>query len=245
MAAPKLPANGSITHVGIIMDGNGRWAKSRGLPRAAGHKRGAHAFERIVRHAKSRGIPYLTVYAFSTENHTRPESEILAIKGLLRDYLGEIEKHKENGSRVHFLGDVSWLSDSAMLSKIASIERDYEHSDGVFTLNIAFNYGGRDEILRAAKNLAKEHRAKSEDEIDSLTENEFSRYLYTSGQPEVDLIIRTSGEQRISNFLLWQAAYAEYIFTEKLWPDFTPRDFDDALAEFALRNRRMGGVEGS
>jgi len=237
MIAQKLPI-----HVGIIMDGNGRWAKSRGLPRAAGHKQGARTFERIVRHAKKRGISYLTVYAFSTENRTRPEAEIHAIKGLLRDYLGEIEKNKEGGSRVHFLGDVSWIADDKMLDKIAEIEREYSGSGAAFTLNIAFNYGGRDEILRAAKIFAKEYCSKSGDKIDSLKESDFSRYLYTSGQPDVDLVIRTSGEQRISNFLLWQAAYAEYIFTEKLWPDFTPKDFDAALTQYAARIRRMGGV---
>jgi len=228
-------------HVGIIMDGNGRWAKSRGLPRAAGHRQGAKVFERIVRHAKKRGVGYLTVYAFSTENRTRPDSEIEAIKGLLRDYLADIEKHKKEDSRVHFLGDVKWLADEKMLAKIEEIEHEYTQREECFTLNIAFNYGGRDELLRAAKRFAKDYNALGEQELEALTEDDFSRYLYTAGQPDVDVVIRTSGEQRVSNFLLWQAAYAEYIFTEKLWPDFKPADFDAALAEYAKRNRRMGG----
>jgi len=226
--------------VGVIMDGNGRWAKSRGLPRAAGHRQGAKAFERIVRHAKKRGVACLTVYAFSTENKERPIEEVEALKGLLIDYLDNIAAHNKDDSRVHFLGDIQWLANEKTLTKIAEIEREYTRRAGYFTLNIAFNYGGRDEILRAAKRLVKDYRSKSEHELDAFTQADFSRYLYTAGQPDVDLVIRTSGEMRISNFLLWQAAYAEYVFTRKLWPDFTPNDFDEALTEYAKRSRRMG-----
>jgi undecaprenyl diphosphate synthase len=219
------------------MDGNGRWAKSRGLPRVMGHKQGAKVFERIVRHAKKRGVGFLTVYAFSTENRSRPADEVAAIKELLREFLGDIDKYKKDNARVHFVGDLRWLADEYMLARIDEIEQEYNEREECFTLNVAFNYGGRDELLRAAKALARESK-----DAGALTEDDFARHLYTAGQPDVDLVIRTSGEMRISNFLLWQAAYAEYVFCEKLWPDFTTDDFDAALDEYSSRERRNGGI---
>ena len=235
-----MQSKGLPRHVGIIMDGNGRWAKKRGLPRSMGHRQGAKTFEKIVERARERGVEYLTVYAFSTENRTRPTDEINTIKGLLRQYIDNIEKYRDDPTiRLHFLGDISWLGDEYVLGKIAEIEADYiKLSDAKFTLNIAFNYGGRDEILRAVKKIAADYPNTA----DNLTEQDFSRYLYTAGQPDIDLVIRTSGELRTSNFLLWQSAYAEYIFTETLWPDFSPKHFDAALEEFSRRERRIGGV---
>ena len=237
MNPEKLPV-----HVGIIMDGNGRWAKSRGLPRIAGHKQGAKVFERIVRHAKKRGVRYLTVYAFSTENRSRPHGEVEAIKDLLRGFLADAQKYKQDDSRVHFLGDTKWLADDGMQARIDEIEREYTARGDCFTLNIAFNYGGRAELLRAAKTLAEEHKSGVSENLETLTEEDFARYLYTAGQPDADLVIRTGGELRTSNFLPWQTVYAEYIFCETLWPDFTAADFDAALDAYAARQRRIGGI---
>ena len=227
-------------HIGIIMDGNGRWAKKRGMPRSMGHRQGAKTFEKIVEQARKRGVKYLTVYAFSTENRTRPQEEIETIKNLLRRYIDNIEKYRvDETMSLHFLGDISWIDDERVLAKIADIEQDYkENKDAKFILNIAFNYGGRDEIVRAMRKIVADYSHGAE----ALTEQDISKYLYTAGQPDVDLVIRTSGEVRISNFLLWQAAYAEYIFTDTLWPDFTEKHFDAALEEYSQRDRRIGGV---
>ena len=227
-------------HIGIIMDGNGRWAKKRGMPRSMGHRQGAKTFEKIVEQARERGIEYLTVYAFSTENRGRPPEEIGAIKNLLRQYIDNTDKYRNDKTmRLHFLGDVSWIDDEYVLGKIGELERIYtERGNTAFTLNIAFNYGGRDELLRAMRLIAADYPQGAE----KLTEQDVSQYLYTAGQPEVDLVIRTSGEIRISNFMLWQAAYAEYIFTDTLWPDFSPEHFDAALLEYSRRERRIGGI---
>ena len=227
-------------HVGIIMDGNGRWAKQRGLPRKAGHKQGAQTFENIVKHASKCGVPFLTVYAFSSENRKRPQDEVDAILALLGEYLGRLERNKDAAGRIQFLGDIEWL-DSDLRERIRTIEEKSRDREGM-TLNIAFNYGGRDEILRAAKELALRYALGTLPDLNVVTEDTFGSLLYTVGQPDVDLVIRTSGEMRISNFLLWQSAYAEYVFTETLWPDFSPTHFDKALASFAGRERRMGGI---
>lgn len=226
-------------HIGIIMDGNGRWAKKRGLPRQAGHKVGAGTFQKITRYCNKIGIRYLTVYAFSTENWRRPPEEVDAIMNLLRSFLKDAKNHRAENVKTHFIGDLS-----ALAPDIRQLMDDCERESASFTgltLNIAVNYGGRDEILYAARRFA-EDAASGKESVDALNEESFSSYLYTAGQPDVDLIIRPSGEQRLSNFLLWQAAYAEYVFMDTLWPDFNEKCLDKALDEFVRRNRRFGGV---
>lgn len=228
------------THVGIIMDGNGRWAKRRGIPRIMGHKRGAKVFGEIVKHVSKTPIRFLTAYAFSTENWKRPPEEVAAIMDLLRTYLGDVENYRDENIRITVIGDVSAL-DADIRERITYIQNNSRDNTGL-TVNIALNYGGRAEILNAAGGIAKLYAAGGIPDIDALDERLFERCLYTAGQPDVDLVIRTSGEKRISNFLLWQSAYAEYIFTEVLWPDFTPEQFDGALREYAGRARRMGNI---
>ena len=229
------------THIAIIMDGNGRWAKKRGLPRTAGHKVGAEAFRTIANYAKSIGLRYLTVYAFSTENWKRSEEEVDAIMDLLEKYLREaIRDMDKNRVRFCFFGDLSRLSPALQQEAKEAVERSSQY-EGV-QVNFCLNYGARDEILRAARRFAAEcaaGKAKPED----LTEARFSDLLYSSGVPDPDLIIRPSGELRISNFLLWQSAYAEYYFTDTLWPDFGPRDLDAAIEAYQHRSRRFGGVK--
>lgn len=231
----RLPA-----HVGIIMDGNGRWAKKRNLPRIAGHKQGAKAFGNIVRHAERIGLQYLTVYAFSTENWQRPAEEIAGIMNLLREYLRDVERYRDENIRVQIIGDTRRL-DADIRADIMRIEAHTKDKAGLH-LNLAIGYGGRDELARAARNIAADALAGKLENLGAIDDALVSRYLYTAGQPDVDLIIRTSGEIRTSNFLLWQSAYAEYLFTDVLWPDFSPKEFDKALAEYASRSRRMGGV---
>lgn len=225
-------------HVGIIMDGNGRWAKKHGVPRNLGHKNGADVFGKIVRYAQKIGIPYLTVYAFSTENWKRPPEEIEGIMSLLRTYLSNMEQYAKEGIRLFVLGEREPL-DGDIRRLIARAEEASAANTGI-TVNIALNYGGREEIVHAAKELLR-RCAEGELEPSALGEAAFADCLYTAGQPDVDLVIRTSGEMRISNFLLWQSAYAEFVFSDVLWPDFTPRHFDAALREYAARERRMGG----
>lgn len=227
-------------HIGIIMDGNRRWAKLRGLPRSAGHKIGAKTFQKIVRYCNKLGIKYLTVYAFSTENWKRPQEEVKAIIELFREYLIDAHNHTDENVQTQFIGDISQFDD-----EIQALIADCEKTSAGFTglhLNIAINYGGRDEIIHGIKAFCRdvqEGKVSPED----LTEEEFSNYLYTKNQPDVDLIIRPSGEYRLSNFLIWQCAYAECVFMEKiLWPDFSEKHMDKALEEFAKRNRRFGGV---
>lgn len=239
---PAAPAPEALpTHVGIIMDGNGRWAKRRGLPRKAGHAAGAQVFRKITKYCEKRGIRFLTVYAFSTENWRRPADEVDAILSLLRDYLQEslADFQKEN-IRTQFIGDREPLpADIQRLMEEA--EASTRHKTGM-TLNIAINYGGRDEIVHAARRLARDVQAGalSAEEID---EKALSDRLYTAGQPDPDVILRPSGEYRLSNFLIWQSAYAEFVFMDDiLWPDFTERDLDAALLEFSRRNRRFGGL---
>ena len=228
------------THIGIIMDGNGRWAQKRGLPRSAGHKQGARVFRNIVRYCREIGIRYLTVYAFSTENWKRPQSEIDAIMDLLRDYLDELERHGDEQQGVlRFIGDMEPLAEDLRL-RIAEVQERTAGREGI-VVNIALNYGGRAEIVHAVQQAVRLSRQGSLAE-EAVDEALVDSLMYTVGQPPVDLIVRPSGEQRISNFLLWQGAYAELVFMDVLWPDFTPGDLDRAIAEFRRRSRRFGGI---
>ena len=233
--AVNLPA-----HVGIIMDGNGRWAKAQGLPRLMGHKKGAEAFGRTVRHARDLGIKWLTTFAFSTENWNRPPSEVRGIMDIFKGHLKDADKYKDENVRLRFLGGREQL-DSELRSLIEYVEQNSSLNDGI-NVNIALNYGGRNEIARAARECAKQ-LMNGEIALQQIDEAKLSGELYTAGQPEVDLIIRTSGEQRMSNFMLWQGAYAELVFTDVFWPAFTPDVFDLALEEFSNRQRRMGAIK--
>ncbi|MBR4953886.1 MAG: isoprenyl transferase [Oscillospiraceae bacterium] len=226
-------------HIGIIMDGNGRWAKKRSMPRTAGHAAGAETFRRIATYCKNIGIEYLTVYAFSTENWKRPAEEVEAIMGLLDKYLLEaIDQMERDKVKMRFFGDTSVLSE-ALQEKIRQTNEISDRIDGC-QVNICLNYGGRDEIIRAVKKYAAEVAEGRENDI---TEGEFSSYLFSAGVPDPDLIIRPSGEYRISNFLMWQSAYSEFYFTDTLWPDFKEKDLDEALRAYAQRDRRYGGVK--
>lgn len=234
----KLPEN-LPQHIGFIMDGNGRWAKKRGLPRTFGHTEGAKTFRKIVRYCKDIGIPYISFYAFSTENWKRPKDEINAIMNLFREYIIDVRNYLSENTRMIFLGDISAL-DEDLQQKIRDLEydtKDYKE----MTLMMAVNYGGRDEITHATRQIAEKVKS-GELEISDITENTVNDFLYTREAPDVDLIIRPSGELRLSNFLIWQSAYAEYYFTDVLWPDFTPKELDKALIEFSKRGRRFGGV---
>ena len=234
-ATPLLPR-----HIGIIMDGNGRWAKRRSLPRSAGHRQGARTFRTISRYCRDIGIEYLTVYAFSTENWKRPQEEIDAIMNLLRDYLDELERHSDEDEGVlRFIGDTAPLAEDLRL-RINEVQARTAGRPGI-TVNIALNYGGRAEIVRAAQRAA-ELAVSGEISPDAVDEALVDSLLYTAGQPPVDLIIRPSGEQRLSNFMLWQGAYAELVFMDVLWPDFAPADLDRALEEYQRRSRRFGGI---
>ena len=221
-------------HIAVIMDGNGRWAKKRGLPRTAGHKAGAETFRDIATYCKELGMDYLTVYAFSTENWKRPTEEVSAIMSLLEQYLLEaVDTMERDYIRLRFFGDLSALSPE--LQALAHRTDDISgHYDG-FQANICLNYGGRAEILRAAQLCA----AAGED----WTEENFSKYLWSAGIPDPELIIRPSGELRLSNFLLWQCAYSEFYFCDTLWPDFTRADLDKAIIDYQKRDRRFGGVK--
>lgn len=227
-------------HIGIIMDGNGRWAKLRNLPRSAGHKIGAKVFRNIVSYCNQIGIQYLTVYAFSTENWKRPKEEVQALMQLFRDYLLETETYLEQKIQVRFIGDLSGL-DEELQQLIAQCETSCHDFNGMH-LNIALNYGGRDEIVHAMRRVVQDVQDGKLDPS-ALDEQAISDRLYTYGQPDVDLIIRPSGEYRLSNFLIWQSAYAECVFMDQvLWPDFNEKQMDKALKEYARRNRRFGGV---
>lgn len=227
-------------HVGIIMDGNGRWAKRRGLPRKAGHTEGARTFRKITRYCSDIGIKYLTVYAFSTENWKRPKDEVGALMKLFKSYLEEaISDFKDDDIVVRFIGDKSGFSEDlrALMDENEECSKD---RDGM-VLNIAMNYGSRDEIVRAVKKICAEVKSGRLNEED-IDEQLISDNLYTAGQPDPDLIIRPSGEYRISNFLLWQSAYTEFVIMNKLWPDFEKSDLDEALRLYSQRSRRYGGV---
>lgn len=227
-------------HIGIIMDGNGRWAKKRGLPRKAGHSAGAKTFRKITRYCSDIGIKYLTVYAFSTENWKRPDDEVSSLMKLFKSYLEEaLSDFKDDSIVVRFIGDKSPF-DEELRNLMIENEESSKNRDGM-VLNIAMNYGSRDEIVRAVKNICADV-VKGEVSQDSIDEQLISDYLYTSGQPVPDLIIRPSGEYRISNFMLWQCAYTEFVIMNKLWPDFKESDLDEALRIYSTRNRRYGGV---
>lgn len=228
------------THIGIIMDGNGRWAKKRMLPRSAGHKAGAQTFRKITRYCSDIGIKYLTVYAFSTENWKRPDDEVNSLMNLFKSYLEEaLADFKEDSIVVKFIGDKSKFNNDLKTLMTENEELSKDRSGMV--LNIAMNYGSRDEITRAVKNISNMVKDGTIS-VDDINEDLISSYLYTAGQPDPDLIIRPSGEYRISNFLLWQSAYSEFVIMNKLWPDFTPKDLDEALEIYSKRNRRFGGV---
>ena len=226
-------------HIAIIMDGNGRWAKNRGLPRTAGHAAGAETFRTIANYCRTLGVEYLTVYAFSTENWKRSEEEIAGIMRLLGNYLREALRDMEkNRVRFRFFGDLSRLS-----PELQKLCRDAESrsSDDDVQVNFCLNYGGRDEIVRACRRFSQEVRDGLRQPED-MTEELLSSYLYSAEVPDPELIIRPSGEMRTSNFLLWQSAYSEFVFMNVLWPDFGPADLDAAIAEYHRRNRRFGGV---
>ena len=227
-------------HIGIIMDGNGRWAKKRNLPRSVGHREGAKTFRKITRYCSDIGIKYLTVYAFSTENWKRPEDEVSSLMKLFKSYLNEaLEDFKDDSIVVKFMGDKSHFAEDLQKLMIEN-EESSKNRDGM-VLNIAMNYGSRDEIVRAVKNISNDVKEGRVD-VNSIDESLFSSYLYTAGQPDPDLIIRPSGEYRISNFMLWQAAYSEFVIMNKLWPDFEKSDLDEAINIYSQRNRRFGGV---
>lgn len=227
-------------HIGIIMDGNGRWAQKRFLPRSAGHRAGAQNFRTITRYCSKIGIRYLTVYAFSTENWNRPSDEVGALLRLLKEYLEEaLRDFMDENIRVRFIGDVS-----AFPAELRGLIQEVEEASACKTgmvLNLAMNYGGRAEITRAAKKVAQEAVSGSL-RPEELTEERFAQYLYTGSQPDPDLIIRPSGEERLSNFLLWQSAYAEFVYFDILWPDFKTSDLDRAIEIYSSRQRRFGGV---
>ena len=226
-------------HIAIIMDGNGRWAKKRGLPRSAGHAAGSKNFKDIARYCNKIGLEYLTVYAFSTENWKRPKDEVVAIMDILRDYLRDSKNFKHENIKVKFIGNLSVLDDDIQQLIIEAEEGSAEATG--LNLNIALNYGGRDEIVNAVK-VISEKVSGDELSVDDINEELISANLYTAGQPDPDLIIRPSGEYRLSNYLIWQAAYSEYWFSNVLWPDFSPKHLEKAIDEFNLRNRRFGGV---
>lgn len=235
-ADPLLPPR----HVAIIMDGNGRWAKMRGLPRTAGHKRGAEAVRNAVTAAIKLGVPYLTLFGFSAENWKRPEGEVRALMGLLRLYLrNEVAALHKNNVRLRVLGDLSRLEPDI----VALIEQAEAKTagNGGLTLILALSYGGRQELVAAARQLAADVRDGRID-VESIDEDSFAARLLTAGVPDPDLLIRTSGERRISNFLLWQCAYTEMLFLDLLWPDFSEEDLERAVRDFMCRDRRYGAV---
>ncbi|MBE6958684.1 MAG: di-trans,poly-cis-decaprenylcistransferase [Ruminococcaceae bacterium] len=227
-------------HIAIIMDGNGRWAKKRGLPRTAGHSAGAEAFRRTANYCRTLGVEYLTVYAFSTENWKRSEEEVSGIMKLLAKYLQEALRDMEkNHVRFRFFGDLSRLSPELRRLCLDAEARSSEYHE--VQVNFCLNYGGRDEIVRGIRAYARDVQAGKADP-DALTEEMFSHYLDSAGVPDPELVIRPSGELRTSNFLPWQTVYSEFVFMDVLWPDFSPADLDAAIAQYHGRNRRFGGV---
>ena len=228
-----------LKHIAIIMDGNRRWAKSKGKPVSFGHKEGAKTLEKIVRYANKIGLQYITVYAFSTENWKRAEDEVKALMLLLQNYLDDYSKRADTENiKIKILGDISVLSENMQKSINNCMERT-KNNTGV-TFNIALNYGGRDELVKATKAIALDVQ-EGKLKINDIDEDVISSKLYTNGQPDPDLLIRTSGEMRLSNFLPWQLVYSEFYFTEKNWPDFTEEDLDLAIEEYKRRNRKFGG----
>lgn len=228
-----LVSGGGLSHIAFIMDGNGRWAEKHGMPRRFGHSYGAANFKKVIRYCGDIGIKTVTVYAFSTENWNRPAEEVKSIMKLLGDYIEECERDaKKENLRVRFLGDTSALSEE-LRNKAARVEEIT--SDNGLSLNVALNYGGRDELVHAFNRLIAEGKT-------NVTEDDISGALYTAGQNDPDLIVRTAGEFRLSNFLLWQAAYSEFYSTPVLWPDLSPRDIDMAIIDYYGRKRKFGKV---
>ena len=226
-------------HIGIIMDGNGRWAKKRGLPRSAGHRQGAEVFKKTINWCRELGVECATFYAFSTENWKRPDDEIQGIMNLLRRYIGDLRKHAQENVRIVILGDTAPFAEDIRKS-LAEIQEDSAENTG-FTVGIALNYGGRAELVMAARQLA-EAAAGGELSCGDITEELLDGCLYTKNMPPLDLVIRPSGEQRLSNFMIWQAAYAEFVFMDVLWPDFNKSHLEYAISTFAGRSRRYGGL---
>lgn len=226
-------------HVGIIMDGNGRWAKKRGLPRTFGHKQGAAVFKKTINWARELGIKCVTFYAFSTENWKRPADEVDGIMNLLRQYIKDIRAAAKENIRFIFLGDITGLP-ADITEDLLDIQNSTVNNTE-FIAGVALNYGGRDEITRAARIIAAQ-AASGELSPEDITEASLEKLLYTAEMPALDLIIRPSGEQRLSNFLIWQAAYAEFVFMDVLWPDFTKKDLEYAIRVYSDRERRFGGV---
>ncbi len=222
-------------HIAVIMDGNGRWAKKRSLPRTAGHVAGSKKFKEIARYCNKIGLKYLTVYAFSTENWKRPKEEVDNIMKIFREYLEDAKNFKDENIKVQFIGDRSVL-DEDIKRLMYDAESESETATGLH-LNVAINYGGRDELVHAVKRIMQSGINPEE-----ICEDTVSQHLYTAGQPDPDFIIRPSGEYRLSNYLIWQSAYAEYWFSDILWPDFSTKDLDRAIDDFNRRNRRFGGV---
>lgn len=235
----NLIENLGIKHVGIIMDGNGRWAKKRMLPRMAGHSQGVKAFKNCLDSCVKLKIPCVTFYAFSTENWSRPKEEVDSLMKLFCSFMDEMMKLDSKNIRIRFLGNREGLP-KEVLEKMEAAEKMYSDNTGMWCC-IAFNYGGREEILKGVKKAAAEYKNGNLDLAD-LNEERFSSYLYTKDLPDVDLVIRPSGEKRLSNFLIWQTSYAEFVFMDVLWPDFKEQHLIEALMEFGKRNRRFGGV---
>lgn len=230
--------NNKLEHLAIIMDGNGRWAARRGLPRSMGHRKGAEVVKEITRAAGELGIKYLTLYAFSTENWNRSEDEVKTLMGLLRDYLqSDLKEVQQNNVRIRFIGEREML-DADIVRKMAEIEADTLRNTGM-TLCIALSYGSRQEIVNAVKKTAAFVK-EGDISLNDVDVKLFSDMLYTKDMPDPDLVIRTSGEQRISNYLLWQIAYAEFFFTDVLWPDFNKKLLEDIIKNFNMRERRYG-----
>ncbi|AOR23271.1 isoprenyl transferase [Clostridium taeniosporum] len=236
-----LDMNKVPLHIAIIMDGNGRWAKKRKLPRSIGHKAGVETIRKIVKESKRLGIKYLTLYAFSTENWKRPKEEVSALMQLLVVYLRrEVAELHKNGVKINILGDMSKFPEECKAELNKAIEKTYNNTD--INLNLALNYGGRDELVRAMQLIAedlKDNKINKED----ISEDLISNYIYTKGMPDPDLIIRPSGEQRLSNFLLWQCAYSEFWYSDIAWPDFKEEDLQKAVFDYQNRDRRFGGVK--
>ena len=227
-------------HIAVILDGNGRWAEKRGLPRTKGHLKGSEQVGKIVEHCEKTGIEYITLYAFSTENWKRPKEEVDEIMRLLRKYLDELSHYADRNAKITVLGDIDGLPKDIKL-KILEVEERTKSNTGIH-INIALNYGGRQEIVAASQKIASLVK-RGELLPEDITENLFQKFLYTGDMPSPDIILRPGGEKRISNFLLWQGAYSELIFRDILWPDFKESDLDDAIEEFKQRNRRFGGVK--
>lgn len=236
----ELDFNAMPKHIAFIMDGNGRWAKRRGLPRLVGHNAGTETVKKIVKESQRLNIPYITFYAFSTENWKRPTDEVNGLMQILVKFIqSEVDEIHENNIKISILGDLDKLPDYAKSKVIEAIHLT-EHNTGMH-FNIAINYGGRDEIIQAVKHIAVDY-AKGDITLDQIDDTTMSAHLYTRGMPEPDLLIRTSGEVRLSNFLLWQLAYSELIFLDLYWPDFNANELQKAILEFQRRNRRFGAV---